>query len=253
MIRSLRKTRPEGPPYTRREVVTTEINALSALEASELESRAAVSQSSSPRRVSSEALLYYVRTTAEGVHRDKLSELLLGRLALGALTGSPSSITVQNIQADVVSHFVDLLLSDREDYDQRLDYYEVNFNATVRFDRLDASKRHWKHENRTEALGTEDAEISDHVEAAAGSTDPFDPDELDKKNYRLRLDDAIDNLPQLQRRIVVMLREEIPIESIDPLVKSISEVLGKTPKTIAKYRDMAYASLRRRLEQKERR
>ena len=49
-----------------------------------------------------------------------------------------------------------------------------------------------------------------------------------------------------------MWREEIPIESSDPSVRSISEVLGKTPKTIAKYRDIAFESLRRRLERKER-
>lgn len=48
-----------------------------------------------------------------------------------------------------------------------------------------------------------------------------------------------------------MWREEIPIESSDPAVKSISKVLGKTPKTIAKYRDIAFESLRRHLERKE--
>jgi DNA-directed RNA polymerase specialized sigma24 family protein len=48
------------------------------------------------------------------------------------------------------------------------------------------------------------------VESAVGNYDPFDPDELDKKDYRLLLDDAIDSLPEFQRRIVVMLRQEFP-------------------------------------------
>lgn len=85
-----------------------------------------------------------------------------------------------------------------------------------------------------------------------GEYDPFNADALDEKNYWLLLDEAIDNLPEFQRRIVVMLRQEVPIESSAPSASSISEVLGKTPKTIATHRDKAFASLRRRLESKGR-
>ena len=81
---------------------------------------------------------------------------------------------------------------------------------------------------------------------------PFDADELDKKDYRLLLDDAIDSLPEFQRRIVEMWRQEIPIESKDPSVVTISKVLGKTEKTIRTHRDKAFASLRLRLERKGR-
>lgn len=256
MLRPLRKTRLEGTTYTRRDVVTAEIHVLSSVSAADLEARAAVWTSGSPGFISPEALLYFVRNTIGGAHRDKLTELLLSRVARRARPpsggGTASSLTQMNIQGDVVDHFIDLLLADREEYEEGLDFYEVNFNSAITSDRLDASRRHWKHENRLEELGTEDAEVSDRVEAAVGSTDPFDPEELDKKNYRLLLGDAIDSLPELQRRIVVMWCEEIPIESSDPSVKSISEVLGKTPKTIAKYRDIAFESLRRRLERKER-
>lgn len=252
----LRKTRPEGTTYTRRDAVTAEIHALSLIGAAELEARAAVWTSCSPGYISPEALLYFVRNTADEAQRNKLTELLLNRVSRQARPTSAgstrSSLTQMNIQEDVVDHFIDLVLADRKEYVVGLDYYEVNFNGAIASDRLDASRRHWKHENRTEELGTEDAEVSEHVEAAVGSADPFDPEELDKKVYRLLLDDAIDSLPELQRRIVVMWREEIPIESSDPSVRSISEVLGKTPKTIAKYRDIAFESLRRRLERKER-
>jgi hypothetical protein len=62
------------------------------------------------------------------------------------------------------------------------------------------------------------------------STIPFDADELDKKDYRLLLDDAIDSLPDFQRRIVVMLRQEIPIESKEPSVESISKGAGEIGK-----------------------
>lgn len=256
MPRPLRKTRLEGTVYSRRAVVTAEIHALLSIGAVELEAQAAVWTTESSGFISPEALLYFVRNTADVPHRDRLTELLLGRVARiarftnGGITAS--SLTAQNIQSDVVDNFIDLLLVDRDGYEEKLDYYEVNFNSAVASDRKDASTRHWKHENRMEALGTEDTEISDHVEAAISSIDSFDPAELDKKNYRLQLDDAIDSLPEMQRRIVVMLREEIPIESSDPLVTPISQVLDKTPKTVAKHRDIAFASIRRYLERKGR-
>ena len=99
-------------------------------------------------------------------------------------------------------------------------------------------------------LKTEDGEVTAQVESAVGSYDPFGSDEFDKKDYRLLLDDAIDRLPELQRRIVVMWRQDIPIESNDPSVESISKVLGKSEKTIRTHRDKAFASLKRCLERK---
>lgn len=47
-----------------------------------------------------------------------------------------------------------------------------------------------------------------------------------------------------------MWRQDIPIESSDPSVESISKVLGKSEKTIRTHRDKAFASLKLRLERK---
>ena len=196
-----------------------------------------------------------MRNAAAGAHRDKLTEKLLLRVARRVPSaadagGKTVSLTKMNIREDVRDHFVDLLLSDRKQYDDRLDYYEVNFNGAVAADRRDANDRHWKHENRTAELETEDGEVSAQVESAVGDYDPFDVDELDKKDYRFLLNEAIDSLPEFQRRIVVMWRQDIPIESNDPSVESISKVLGKSEKTIRTHRDKAFASLKLRLERK---
>lgn len=255
MSRPLCKNKPDGTPYFRRDKVEAEIQALAGTSTAELERRASLWHVSDPEFVSPEALLYFVRTTDAGAHRDKLTEKLLGRVSrrvpLVADSGSGTvSLTKMNIREEVYDHFVDLLLSDRDQYDDRLDYYEVNFNGAVAADRRDASARHWKHENRTTEFESEDGEVSAQVESAAGKYDPFDPDVLDKKDYRLLLDDAIDSLPELQRRIVVMWRQDIPIESNDPSVVSISKVLGKSEKTIRTHRDKAFASLKLRLERK---
>jgi hypothetical protein len=253
--RPLRKHKLDGTPYFRRDKVEAEIQALVEISAPELERRAGLWQAKDPEFVSPEALLYFVRNTDPGTHREKLTEKLLIRLARRVLSvansgGDTLSLTRMNIREEVRDHFVDLLLSDRKQYDDRLDYYEVNFNSAVAADRLDANARHWKHENRTVELETEDGVVSTTVESAAGEYDPFDADELDKKDYRLLLDEAIDSLPEFQRRIVVMWHQDIPIESNDPSAESISKVLGKSEKTIRTHRDKAFASLKLRLERK---
>jgi hypothetical protein len=253
--RPLRKHKLDGTPYFRRDKVEAEIQALAGIGDAELERRAGLWQVSDPEFVSPEAVMYFVRNATAGAHREKLTEKLLVRVArrvpsVGDTGGDTVSLTRINIREDVRDHFVDLLLSDRKQYDDRLDYYEVNFNGAVAADRRDANDRHWKHENRTVELETEDGEVTAQVESAVGDYDPFDPDELDKKDYRLLLDEAIGSLPEFQRRIVVMWRQDIPIEANDPSVESISKVLGKSEKTIRTHRDKAFASLKLRLERK---
>ena len=255
MSRSLRKRKLDGTPYFRRDVVEAEIQCLAGVSASEFERRAGLLSSTELGFVSPEALLYFVRNADPGAYRDRLTKKLLGRVAsrVRPITnsgGDAASLTGMSIREQVVDHFVDLLLSDWDEYDERLDYYEVNFNAAIAADRHDANVRHWKLENRSDELETEDGEVTAQVESAVGSYDPFESDEFENKDYRLLLNDAIDRLPELQRRIVVMWRQDIPIESNDPSVESISKVLGKSEKTIRTHRDKAFASLKRFLERK---
>ena len=257
MVRPLRKTKLDGTPYYRRETVEAEIREIATLSVTELGRRAARWPTTASGFVSSEALVYFVRNLPDGANRDKLTAQLLGRVVrrIPRATDAGSrteSLTRMNIREDVVDRLVDLLLSDREEYDDRLDYYEVNFYSAIAKTRLDASNRHWKHENRSDELGSDEVGVSERVEAAIGDYDPFDADELDKKDYRLLLDDAIDSLPEFQRRIVEMLRQEIPIDSKDLSVVTISKVLDKSEKTIRTHRDKAFASLRLRLERKGR-
>jgi len=117
--------------------------------------------------------VYLVRNLPNGNHRDKLTEQLLGRVVRRVpratdAGGHTASLTKMNIREDVVDHFVDLLLSDRDEYNERLDYYEINFNSAIARDRQDASTRHWTQENRSDQLGSDEAEVSDRVEAAVG-------------------------------------------------------------------------------------
>lgn len=174
MSRPLRKHKPNGTPYFRRDKVEAEIQALAGISAGELERRAGLWQASDPGFVSPEALLYFVRNAAAGPHREKLTERLLVRMArrvpsVANSGGDTVSLTRMNIREEVRDHFVDLLLSDRKQYDDRLDYYEVNFNGAVAADRHDANARHWQHENRTAKLETEDGEVSGNRLRAGGA------------------------------------------------------------------------------------
>ncbi|CAI3802790.1 hypothetical protein GLGCALEP_03205 [Pseudomonas sp. MM221] len=255
MVRSLRKVSLEGARYCRRPAVEAEIQELMSASVSELERRASLWPSSAPGFVSPEALLYFVRNAEHSRHRQRLLEQLLQRIVyrlprVGGGEGHTDSLIRTNIRDDVIDHFIDLLLSDQAAYDERLDYYEVNFNSAIVKDRRDASVRHRRHEHRSQALGDEGLEISVAVEAAVGGYDPFQPEELDKENYRLWLDEAIDELPELQQRIVQMVREDIPIDSKDPTAVTISRILGKSEKTIRTHRDKALAALRLRLDRK---
>lgn len=252
VVSPLHKVKLDGTPYYRRPAVEAEVQELSALTPLDLEARACIRGYTSSGFVSSEALVHFVRHAVAGAHRDKLTERLLERVLL--LTpraedsgGSAASLTKVNIRDDVMDHFVDLLLSDREEYDDRLDYYEINFNSAIARDRKDASARHWKHENRSEQLGNDEEETPHALDAIDASYDPFDQHELNQKIYRALLDEAIDGLPEFQRRIIEMLRHDIPIESKDPTVLTISKALDKSEKTIRTHRDKAFATLRARL------
>lgn len=121
MSRSLRKLKPDGTPYFRRDVVESEIQDLADVSASELERRAGLWSSSEPGSFP-QALLYFVRNVAAGAHREKLTEKLSSRVArrvpsVNDSGGDTVSLTRMNIREDVRDHFVDLLLSDREQYD----------------------------------------------------------------------------------------------------------------------------------------
>ncbi|QGZ53413.1 sigma-70 family RNA polymerase sigma factor [Paraburkholderia acidiphila] len=257
MVRPLRKRTGAGTLYVRRAAVETEITELEQLGPDELVARCRLWPKSAIGFVSPEALLYFVRTVDTATqHHESLLSILIGRATRllpkpDCLDGSAVDIDRLAIRDRVMDAFVDLLLADQIQYEERLDYFEINFNGAMAKDRLDASRQVWTEANRLEALENEDEEITSEVENAIEHYNPYDPDELDKKDYRQLLDGAIDALPPLQSQIVEMLRQEIPITSGDPDTPTISKILGKAEKTIRNQRDRAFATLRRRLERKE--
>ncbi|MGI2014540.1 RNA polymerase sigma factor [Shewanella oncorhynchi] len=247
----------DGEPYVRRCTVEEELTELEQLTSNELVTRSNILSKTSSEFVSTEALLYFVRITdATNAHREQLFQSLIRRVMCGlprpdSSDGKTTDLSLMTIRDQVLGDFIERILADQHEYNEQLDYYEVNFNHALAKDRLDAKRQVWTEENRSEELENNENEISSKVEHAVGFYDPFDADELDKADYRRLLNDAIDKLPNVQRSIVEMLRQEIPIYSNNPDTPTISKLLSKSEKTIRNQRDRAFATLRRRLERKE--
>ncbi len=257
MVRPLRKKKLDGAQYVRRAVVEEEIAELELLKPDELLARCQLSSRSAAGYVSSETILYYVRKTSIGTaYGESLFKALMGRVTLllprpTSTGGTTAELVNLEIRDRVMDAFVDRILADHAEYEERLDYFEINFNHAIAKDRSDVSSQVWTEQNRSVELGGEGDEIFFEVEHAVETHDLFDPDELYKKDYRYLLDHAIDTLPPLQRKIVEMWRQEIPITSKDPDTPTMSNILHKAEKTIRTHRDQAFATLRRRLERKE--
>jgi hypothetical protein len=241
----------EGGLYTRRQEVEAEIEELLTLGEDAMLGRCALERGR-PGHVATEALLHMLRSqrsnpdTPAGLRLFKLLSERVHRTLPRAEGQEEVSLTKQQIRELTYDRFVDLLLADRHAYEERLDYYEINFNAALASLRLTAQKKVWREDNHTTGLGSseEDAELSAEVEEAAGTYDPLSAEALDDSIYRSRLDAAIDGLPPIQRRIIEMLRQGIPIDSQDPSVVTIRSTLGKAEKTIRNQRDKAFARLR---------
>ncbi|WP_242449587.1 hypothetical protein [Dickeya fangzhongdai] len=99
-----------------------------------------------PGFISSEALLYFVRNTNNPSFRETLLKSLLERVHRNLpkpnrLDGKTASMSSMAIRDKVRDDFIDLMLLDQADYDERLDYFEVNFNGALASDRVDTKRQ----------------------------------------------------------------------------------------------------------------
>lgn len=258
MIPPLRKRTRDGKLYKRDGEIEAKLVELASLSRDDLVAQCKIERCDDPSYIPSECLLHFVRASRkddsdayfEQLYKS-LAERVLRRLPKAENAGGETlSLTRSQIWEKAFDRFVTLLAEDRLVYCEKLDFFEVRFDLAVAKLRSDAQQSAWREENRSTTLeyDNETGELSVEVEQAAGSFDPFDNSDLDSEAYRFRLDAAIDNLPLLQRRIIEMIRQGIPIESKDSDAMSIAKALNKSEKTIRTHRDKAYAALRTALK-----
>ncbi|WP_404790617.1 hypothetical protein [Altericista sp. CCNU0014] len=173
-----------------------------------------------------------------------MAERVLRRCSKKASTNDNKTYLIQLIRDEVSGRFAELLAKDRTEYSEQLDFFEVRFNQALKTMICDVWRQVVRNENRLTTLEDQvTGELKAEVELAAESFEPFNTSALANDDYRSCLYAAIDTLPDEQRRIVEMIRQEIPIDSNNPDVLTIRKVLGKSEKTIRTHRDKAYAVL----------
>lgn len=258
LLPSLRKQELGGGVYKRDVRVEARLVELIALPPDRVVALCSIVRREDPDYVPSECVLSLVRacrSDGTDAHFERLYRILAARVlrALPGASGAPGgalSLSDSRVREGAFDRFNGLLAEDRAGYSERLDFFEVRFDGAVANLRRDARRQSYREENRAVPLALE-AEDGAPAEAAqaAGASAPFEVNGIAGFLYRPRLAAAIDALPPLQRTILQMLRQEIPIDSKEPGVVTIASVLDKSEKTIRTHRDLALAALRVALTQ----
>lgn len=256
MIPPLRKRTKKGILYTRSGAVEALLPKLAELSRDALIERAEIRNRRAAGWIPSECLLHMLRANRSensDVFFERLFSVLSARVK-GALPHATTGDeitgrigrTAERIHELAFDKFQDLLCSDRDVYNERLDFFEARFDLGVANLRRDAREKAYEEENRGAALeyDWDTGEPSPEVERARGAFDPFDPALINEEDYRLRFRVAIGGLPQEQIRIVEMISKGIPIDSNDPSAVTIAKLLGRSEKTIRTHRDKAYDAIR---------
>lgn len=259
----LRKKRADGSPYFRPKEVEASIAALKLLPTDELVERAKIRDSQSSEFVPSECLLYFVRRAREGSEIETFRELFLAlrqrilaatpvieRKSSGSSKSAAKAVDL-DIQEAVLDSFNEMLCNDRNDYDDRLDYFEVRFNSALARLRLTARRAAVRTDSRTESMSVEEGSNAPSLEVEAAIAKLKDTEEIPDFLYRSRLVAAINTLPADEKRVIELLLQDFPIDSTDPEVFTISKALGCTEKTVRNRRDRAFSRLRAELGEGE--
>lgn len=255
MIIPLQKQTEGGKLYTRIPEIETRLAELVTLTDENLIQLCKQSKTH-PQYVPSECLLYFVRCSAltnqaffEPLFR-VLSERIFRKLPRAANHGGSSvSMLNSDIQESVFDRIVEMLMLDKAGYEDRLDMFEVRFDLAFSNLKKDAQEKFYRSDNRNTELEYDDSEdTTTEVETASKSFNPFEETDLNHFHYRRELDAAIETLPDLQKRIIEMIRLDFRIDSIDPQEMTISRALNKSEKTIHNQKNKAFARLRSLLE-----
>jgi DNA-directed RNA polymerase specialized sigma24 family protein len=265
VIVPLRKQRDDGTKYFRPTEIEDALTSLYQLPIAEVARRASVSDKEDPDYVPSECLVHFVRQSkANGdskpyrdifaALRSRVIRAVPVRLRrVPGVSKSAEADSESQIQEKVIFDFQKLLCSDRQEYDQRFDYYEIKFNSAIATLRATARRAFLKKESRRKPMefDGEASDLSLEMEEALERAKHPNGQKEDDFAYRLRFLEAISALPSDQRRVIELLLDDVPIDSENPEARSICKILGCYEKTVRNRRDRAYAAIRKALNEEK--
>lgn len=254
-IEPLRKHKSTGEPYTRRSPIIDFIARSLAWPFENLLQRAAGRDRRSSDYVPSEVLVYHLRHMKAENSDDRfvaLYNILRDRIEAACPRANRQvadkiceDARIAEIRDATTDYVTELMFTDRQEYDERLDIYEVVFDKAVRSAHITKIRKVNRRESANENV--EDAvtgEVRAVVEAALDrykSTGLTVEDDLD---YRIYLRRAIDALPTEERKVIDLMLADIPIESSKEGGSSMTELLGCSEKTVRNRRDRAFSKIR---------
>jgi len=256
-VRPLRKKKGGDVLYERRGEVEDELNTLYAISIEEVAERSKISNADDPQYVSAEAVLHFVRQSKENgdspAYETLFSELrqrLLRALPVREKRLPDSKFAAdpfqQEVRDQVVHKFMELLCIDRNEYSERLDYFEIMFNAAVarlrQTAKRDASER--KKRAKTEPLPEVSVQPTDADGFHENLQQLNEPCENDENVYRIEVLSAINTLPDDERRVIELLIQGY-------LLKEVADIVKCTEKTAGARRDRARKKLAEVLERED--
>ena len=150
-----------------------------------------------------------------------------------------------DVREDVFDRFLTLLLRDRDGYAENLDFFEVKFERAVSLLKKSAFRKVNRREDPLIPLEYDEREeISKADEEEFSLLNPARMTREEEFTYRFQVRQAIDSLPEMERRVIDLLEAEVPIESKKPNEPSIARLLGCTPKTVRNRRARAIRRIR---------
>ena len=242
----------DGMPYQRPVEIEAQIDELSLLSRDEIVARARIRSSRDPNYIASECLLYFLRGTRKDNserHFNRLFEALWQRVQ-DALPNDSESPALQHANEEVELRLMEMLVKDRQEYQERLDFFEVRFGFAMKAMRYSALRKMYREEAH-EVVGYDESELQGDAKKSGSPFLPFTSEKLSDPLYRMRLSEAIRSLPDEQRQALALWQKDIPYTSQDPNVVTAGAILGCSEQTARNRRDRAIRALRTMLEGEE--
>jgi hypothetical protein len=260
VIPPLQKQRRKGPNkghiYTRVETTTEKLAELLQLSEKDCITRCAIVDKADAGFIPTECVLHFVRSfrrdpanPAFEAFYKILFARLLRRLPRPEKERS-TALTAEAIRDHALDRFRKWLSADLQEYEARLDFFEVRFDMAMKKLRANAEASVLEKAKKQEPLTyTDDGQVTEVVEKAAAKAfaEGAFNFESGSEAFRFALDEVIDTLSSDEGRVFHMLRLGMQIDSKDPDQPTISKALGKSEKTIRNIRDRAFVKIKNAL------